>query len=280
MEPLELSELIQKGESSTVEFKERIVKGKKSDAYDIAVEMIAFSNTKGGIIVIGVDNKTGELNGLSFKEIEATNELLSNAASDNVKSPIIIFTEQITVNGHTLIVVTVNEGKEKPYRDNKGIVWVRSGAGSRKVVSNDELIRLLQSSGNIIADEEAILNTTINDIDLELFSKFFEKKTEKKLDEINQSLLQVLVNMGFAKEENLTLAGLLFFGRNPQRYKPLFTVQCIAYVGNEISGTEFRDNEPPIEGNIIEQFEKTMNFIVRNLRNIQVEKSLNSIGQL
>jgi len=47
--------------------------------------------------------------------------------------------------------------------------------------------------------------------------------------------------MGFAKGENLILSGLLSFGKNPQRYKPMFTVQCILFVGNEISGTEFRD---------------------------------------
>ncbi len=52
MEALELLDIISKGESSTVQFKERIIKGKQSDAYDIATEMVAFSNTKGGLIII------------------------------------------------------------------------------------------------------------------------------------------------------------------------------------------------------------------------------------
>jgi len=280
MEPLELSELIQRGESSTIQFKERIIKGKQSDAYDIAIEMVAFSNTFGGLIIIGVNDKTGSLNGLSFQEIEATNQLLSNASSDNVKSPIIIFTEQVTINEHTLIVVHIKEGKEKPYRDNKGIVWVKNGSDKRKVVSNDELRRLLQSGGNILADEEPVNDTTINNIDNELFNLFIEKKTSKKSNENTLSVQQLLNNMGLAKDENLTLAGLLLFGKNPQRFKPVFTIHCLSYVGNEISGNEFRDSEPPFEGNIPEIFEKTMNFIIRNLRKIQVDNSFNSSGQL
>ena len=68
MEALELLELIQKGESSTVQFKERL-----PHPDSLAQEMVAFSNTEGGIIIIGVNDKTGAINGLSFHEIQATN---------------------------------------------------------------------------------------------------------------------------------------------------------------------------------------------------------------
>ena len=92
MDALELLDLIQKGESSTVQFKVRI-----NDAYKIGTEMVAFSNTKGGLIIIGIDDKTGDINGLSFEEIAATNQLLANAASDNVKPQIFIETETVEV---------------------------------------------------------------------------------------------------------------------------------------------------------------------------------------
>ena len=90
MDALELLDLIQKGESSVVQFKVRI-----NDAYKIGTEMVAFSNTKGGLIIIGVDDKTGDINGLSFEEIAETNQLLANAASDNVKPQIFIETETV-----------------------------------------------------------------------------------------------------------------------------------------------------------------------------------------
>lgn len=275
MEAIELLDIISKGESSTVQFKERV-----NDAYKIAIEMVAFSNSEGGLIIIGVNNKTGALNGLSFEEIETTNELLVNAASDNVKSPITIFTEQVSVNGQTLIVVRIKEGSDKPYRDNKGIVWIKNGSDKRKVVSNDELLRMLQSSGNLAADEEPVTNTTYNDIDTDFFKDFVQKKTGKSFDKLDQSLPKLLNNMGFAKDEQLTLAGLLLFGNKPQTFKPVFSVQCIAFVGNDVAGKKFRDSEPPFEGNLTELYEKTMSFIIRNLHKVQVEESFNILGEL
>lgn len=275
MEPIELLDIISKGESSTVQFKERV-----DDAYKIATEMVAFSNSHGGLIIIGVNDKTGTITDLSFQEIQSINSLLVNAASDNVKSPITIFTEQVSINNKTLIVVQVKEGNNKPYRDNKGFIWVKNGSDKRKVTSNEELIRLLQSSGNVLADEEPVSNSTFNDIDTEFFNQFVKKKTGKKVEELNQSLTQILNNMGFAKGDNLTLAGLLLFGKKPQAFKHFITIQCLAYVGNDISGNKFRDSEPPFEGNLSGLFEKTMSFLFRNLKKIQKEKSFNSLGEL
>jgi len=275
MEAIELLAIISKGESSTVQFKERV-----NDAYSIATEMVALSNSQGGLLIIGVNNKTGALNGLSFGEIEATNQLLVNAASDNVKSPIIIFTEQLSMEGHTIIVAHIKEGSDKPYRDNKGVVWVKNGSDKRKVVSNDELLRMLQSSGNLAADEESVPKTTINDIDVDLFKEFIKKKTKKSFARLKLNLLQILNNMGFADGEQLSLAGLLFFGLNPQAFKPVFSVQCVAFVGNDIAGNEYRDSEPPFEGNLTKLYEQTMSFILRNLHRVQVEKSFNTLGRL
>jgi ATP-dependent DNA helicase RecG len=136
------------------------------------------------------------------------------------------------------------------------------------------------STFKISSDEMGVDTTSTKDLRMNLFERFIEQKTQKNLDTFKLPLVELLNNMGFVKGENLTLAGLLLFGINPQRYKPLFTVQCISYVGTEISGVEFRDTEPPFEGNISELFEKTMSFIVRNLRKVQVEKSFNSLGKL
>ena len=275
MEAIELLDIIAKGENSTVQFKERV-----NDAYSAATEMVAFSNSQGGLIIVGVNDKTGALNGLSFDEIQTTNQLLVNAASNNVKSPITIFTEQVSINEQTLIVVRIKEGPNKPYRDNKGIIWAKNGSDKRKVESNDELLRMLQSSGNLAADEELVASSTYNDIDIDFFKDFVQKKTGKSFDTLDQSLPQILNNMGFAKNEKLSLVGLLLFGKRPQAFKPVFSVQCIAYVGNDIAGNKFRDSEPPFEGNLTKVYEQTMSFILRNLHRVQVAESFNILGEL
>ncbi len=275
MDALELLDIIQRGESSTVQFKVRV-----NDAYKVGTEMVAFTNTKGGYIIIGVDDKTGDLKGLSFKEIEETNELLANAATNNVKPPIFITTETVEINGNNLIVAEISEGISKPYTDNKGIIWVKNGSDKRKVTSREEIARLLQSSGNMYADETIVQGSTSNDINIEFFKKFVSKKTGKTFDELKLTIDDILSNMGFMKDNQLTLAGLILFGKNPQSFKPAFTVQCISFVGNEISTTEYRDKEDPFVGNLSDLYEQSISFITRNLKKIQIEEGFNTISKL
>ena len=147
-----IKNLIQQGETTSVQFKLRV-----EDAYKVGVEMVAFSNTQGGTLLIGVNDKTGVVSGLSFEEIQATNALLVNAASENVKPAIIIKTETINIDGQNIIVVTIPQGKDKPYKDNKGIIWVKNGSDKRKVFSNTELRVMMQSCGTLSATATALL---------------------------------------------------------------------------------------------------------------------------
>jgi len=275
MDALELLDLIQKGESSVVQFKVRI-----SDAYKIGTEMVAFSNTKGGLIIIGVDDKTGDINGLSFEEVSATNQLLANAASDNVKPQIFIETETVEVDNKNIIVASIAEGLSKPHTDNKGIIWLKNGSDKRKVVAREEMARLLQSSGNLFADETIVNGTTINDIDDVLFTKVIEKKHEKSIEEIGLSIPQLLSNNGMLKNGNLTLGGFLLFGKNPQQYRATFTVHCISIKGNDISSNLYRNKKEPFTGNIKEVYDKTQSFIIQNLKETQKDEKFNSRGEL
>ncbi|MCP4219040.1 MAG: hypothetical protein GY765_30680 [bacterium] len=286
---------IQKGESSEVQFKEKV-----TDPYKIATEMVAFSNSHGGFIFIGVNDKDGSVTGLSFDEIQETNSLLVNAASNNVRSPITIFSETVSIKKRNVLVIHINEGNNKPYKDNKGIAWIKNGSDKRKVTSNEELARLLQSSGNIYADEQIIMRSSIEDIDLEAFKKCLHRKYYEKMSllnftyerlqkssleevfqalELNLPLRNVLQNMGLASGDHLTLAGLVLFANAPQSVKPMFNIQCASFVGNELSGTEFRDKEN-IDGHFPEMFKQVVGFLNRNLRKIQKEKSFNSPGVL
>ena len=277
MDALELLDLIQKGESSTVQFKVRIdKKDKKKSAYDLGTEMVAFSNTKGGILIVGIVDETGEIDGLTYEELQATNQLLANVSTNNVKPAINIFTETIEVGEEKVIVVQIPEGISKPHTDNKGIIWVKNGSDKRTVVSREEMARLLQNSGNMFADETLVNGTTINDIDDDFFKKFIDKKHGKSIDELGQSVSELLSNMGMLKNGSLSLGGLLLFGKNPQQYRPTFTVQCVSIVGNDISSKDYRDKEDPFTGNLQELYEKTLSFITRNLKKIQQGDSFNS----
>ena len=108
----ELLHIIRMGETSTVQFKERI-----DDTYKLGCELTAFSNSLGGQLLIGVNDKTGELNGLSFEELQKMTTLVSNTASENVKPSILVQTETIDVDGQVILIVTVPEGKSNHHDD-------------------------------------------------------------------------------------------------------------------------------------------------------------------
>lgn len=295
----QIKQLIPQGETTTVQFKLR-----SDDAYKMGVEMVAFSNTQGGVLFIGVNDKTGVISGLSFEEIQQTNALLVNAASENVKPAIVITTETVNVDGHNVIVATIPNGKDKPYKDNKGIIWVKNGSDKRKVFSNSELRVMMQSCGNLSADCDSVEGTSYKDIAEPTLKDFlYERYTEeckkagitndtvldRDMDEIVQAidknftiekLLQNLQLMDV--REQLTLSGLLLLGKSIQRYRPVFTIKCVSFVGNTEASTQFRDKmrDRDAEGNLLVQYNAAISFVTRNLRTVQVEKEFNTQGQL
>ena len=295
----ELKRVISQGENTRLQLKLCV-----NDAYKIATEMVAFSNSFGGMIIVGVDDKSGEIIGLSYPDIQKINALLANAASENVKPAILIHCDTVEVDEKNLIVATIAEGKDKPYKDNKGIIWVKNGSDKRKVFSNAELRVLMQSCGNISADSDSVAGTSIKDIDIQTLKLFLlnQYKNELKDKGISGTSLQTLevedmvsaIDKNFSTEQlltnismldnkgQLTLTGLLLLSKSIQRYCPVFTVKCVSFVGNSLGGTQFRDklSDRAIEGNLLTQYNAAISFITRNLKTVQVEKEFNTLGQL
>lgn len=137
----------QRGEETRVQLKERIF---KEDKYNIGCELVAFSNSKGGDLVIGINDKTGNVNPLSYFELQETINLLSNIASENVVPSILIDVENVEVKGGAVVVAHIKEGLNKPYRDNKCIVWVKNGGDKRKVFDNAELAEMMTECGILL----------------------------------------------------------------------------------------------------------------------------------
>lgn len=295
----DIFQLRNRGEVSKVQFKERIL-----DKYDIGCELVAMSNFRGGQLVIGINDKTGEFNPLSYAEVQETTNMLGNIASENVLPSILLDIDTASVGGGSVVVATIKEGNNKPYHDNKGIVWIKNGADKRKVFDNAELAEMMSECGSFAPDEAMVRDATLDDLDEDTlkvflqnrFSIVLEKKglvgdalREASLDDIanaiakGHDLNKLMRNLRFIRPDgNLTVAAMLLFGKYPQRWLPVMTAKCICFVGNNIGGKQFRDkvNDAGMEGNLLHQFETIMSFFTRNLRNIQVEKEFNSLGKL
>ena len=290
---------IKAGEVSGVQFKERIL-----DKYDIACELVAFSNSHGGKLVVGIKDKTGETNALSYSEVQETTNLLSDIASENVVPSILIKIDTVEVEDGNLVIATVKEGLNKPYHDNKGIVWVKNGADKRKVFDNAELAEMMTDCGSFAPDEAGVRDATVNDLDATTIKQFlgnrFERVLEKKGltgDAFNEASLdmicsaiakghdceKILRNLRFIRPDGtLTVAAMLLFGKYTQRWMPMMTAKCICFAGNSVGSKVFRDkvNDVDMEGNLLHQYDTIMDFFTRNLHNVQVGEEFNSMGKL
>ena len=290
---------IKAGEVSGVQFKERIL-----DKYDIACELVAFSNSHGGKLVVGIKDKTGETNALSYSEVQETTNLLSDIASENVVPSILIKIDTIEVEDGNLVVAIVKEGLNKPYHDNKGIVWVKNGADKRKVFDNAELAEMMTDCGSFAPDEAGVRDATVNDLDATTIKQFlgnrFDRVLEKKGltgDAFNEASLdmicsaiakghdceKILRNLRFIRPDgSLTVAAMLLFGKYTQRWMPMMTAKCICFAGNSVGSKIFRDkvNDADMEGNLLHQYDTIMDFFTRNLHNVQVGDEFNSMGKL
>jgi len=274
----ELLDIISTGETSKVQFKEAL-----PNAESMSREMVAMANSEGGVILLGIKDKAGTVTGLTPQQIEHADRKLAEFA-DNLKPPIYIITEVVKIKDDSgsknVLIVHINDGINKPYKTAQGEIYVKQGSNKRLLTDNSEILRLFQSSRNLLADEMEVYETSIDDIDEKVFSDYFKKEFEKSYQEKGLTFEQALKAKKVLRNNRLTLAGLLFFGKEPQFIKPAFTIKAVSYFGNDISGNQYRNKPKDFTGTIPELFKKGMDFLKSNLSFIQSGESFNSPGKL
>ena len=271
----DLTKVIKWGETSTVQFKQKFTTQKQ-----IADEMIAFANSRGGVIIFGVEDKTGKILGLQYNEIQEISRELGNAANEHVKPTIYLQTEVIEIKGKALLLAYIEEGITKPYKNINGSIYIKQGADKRKVNENAEILRLFHMPRLYQPDEEPIKDTSIEDLDEKRIDRFLEKVFGKGRDDFDVPYDKLLKSLKITTMDgSLTLAGLLFFGKHPEWKRPAFIIKAVAFYGNEIGGTQYKDSRD-MDGTIPEQFEQGMKFLENNLHHVQAGQSFNSLGVL
>lgn len=269
----ELTAQVALGEDSRRQFKLDLT---NVDA--LAAEMAAFANSEGGIICIGVSDD-GALTGHDRNGVARLNQLIGNAASQHVRSPLTVMTENVGVaEGRVVIVLTVPKGQDKPYFDRSGVIWLKNGANKRRVNSKEELRRLFQSVDQFHADEIPT-KAGIDKLDKLRFRDFLRKAYDRAIPDSPEEMSNLLKNMNLATEEGvLNLAGLLLFAEHPQLIKPQFVVKAIRYPGNQIHATDYLDSED-FSGPLPKIFEGALAFVMRNLHKIQAGRGVNAPGK-
>ncbi|PCJ18922.1 MAG: ATP-dependent DNA helicase RecG [Candidatus Cloacimonadota bacterium] len=273
MKKSELLEIIALDEDSKHQFKVNVI-----NETSLSQEMIAFSNTLGGILIIGVSDD-GTTSGLTRQDLGRLSNLISNAASQQVKPPINPITENFILDGDMVMVVNIEKGISKPYMDKNGVIWVKSGADKRKATAREEIQRMYQSAGLLHGDETLVPRMSSSDINMRVFSDFYEKQFNESLDDQGLSLKQIFENLNLSKSGVLNIAGALLFGKNTVYSLPAFVVKCVVYPNNDIDVDSYIDNQD-ISGVLKDVFDDTLAFVLRNLKRVQNNQGVNSVGQL
>ena len=127
-------------------------------------------------------------------------------------------------------------------------------------IIDGEVARLL-GSRNLLADETEIFDTSIKDLDVRLFSEYFKKEFEVTYEEKGLTLEEALAAKKVMRNNHLTLAGLLFFGKEPQTLRPAFTIKAAMFAGDDIGGNNYRSKPEDLAGTIPELFRQGMLYV-------------------
>jgi predicted HTH transcriptional regulator len=258
MNKIELLEIIKKGEDSFTEFKEEM-----AHQDNLAAEIVAFANTEGGNLIIGVSDD-GEILGVT--DLDKEMQRIDNICSNNCEPTVYTTIEKFIIDDRKIMIVKIPKGPQRPYRTNRGIHYIRTASGKR-IASPGELRLIHQASGAIYYDEMPVPNTSFEDIDIEYLEKFLMKSLGGGIEDFGIRVDDLLKNMKIIipYEDNMvtTTGGLLFFGKHPEYHLPYCKVTIVRFPGNDI-GEKFEKKD--IEGELVGQIERSESVLKDYLR--------------
>jgi len=271
MDELTLREELLKGEDSTRQFKRHFNK-----AEEVSQELVALLNAKGGRIYVGVEND-GSIYGVRPSALDPQGQLIANAATHHVTPPAGVFTENVATSEGIVIVVSVEEGPDKPYQSSDGFFYVKRVEGNRRVTNRSELQRMFQAAHTVYAEARAVAGSGLADLDRELYARFYSEKYGAVMPSGDDALLQELSASRLANDGSLTLAGLMLFGSRPQLLLPEFVTKAVWFRGVDRGASDYHDNRR-FEGNLAAQYEQAMGFLRRWNTRVQNGGSFNTPG--
>ena len=232
---IDLQSLISQGENQSLEFKSA-----KAHANSLAKEMVAFANTSGGAILLGVEDD-GSISGLP--DDKNHEEWVSNIARNNVVPALSLGIEQQFIDAQSVLYIAVPKGPEKPYQTQQNQFLTRVGSTNR-IATQGELMRMFQQSGMFHFDQVAVPKTSINDLNMAALDQYFTPYEIEFSKETEAERKQLLINTDIlAISGETTVGGLLMFGINPSRYLPQASIMFSHFDGKEPSAELFNRQE-------------------------------------
>ena len=237
-------------------------KSAKIDAKSLAVHLIAFANTDGGTLAIGVEDD-GKITGIDGYA-ENINELL-RAPFDFCKPSVQVETERIPcknakgLSDHILLIEVLQSNDIHANQADE--VFFRIGDKSKKL-NFDERLQLMYSKGTRYFEDAPVPDATMDDIDLDFVREYTAKLGYRK-----SAQEYLLENKEFIKEKNgrqeVSAAAVLLFGKNPKHFFPRARIRFIRYEGTEarVGAAMNVIKDVSFEGRILQVTEKALEFV-------------------
>lgn len=256
-----IEEEIRRGESERLELKREIP---KKDIQFLKT-VVAFANGKGGRIVVGVDDATHEIMGVSCEWRSKLQDLITDMISNSCTPQIYPTYDWVEIQERPVLVVEIPESPSCPYyitrEGAQGGTYVRVGATTRK--ADPEKVQELQIYGRQISYDSTVPVKTPpakNEEIRTLCRLFNENKDESQRDVTTTQLLNWRFLTKGEKGYTPTVAFRLLVGHHSFHFSG---VMCARFEGN--SQTAFLDRKT-FTGSLYEQYLNTLAFLRTHLR--------------
>lgn len=239
------------------------------DPKALAVPIVAMANADGGVLAIGVSDKTRTLEGVD-QNTEKLNELL-RVPFDFCNPSIPVTCSYLPCkdkdgNENHILLMEIPASMYL-HTNQADEAFMRVGDKSRKL-SFDERVQLMYDKGERFYEDTAVYGATVEDIDMDAIAEY------TRLVGYSKTPLEYLrENNGFVTtnkqgEEDVSTACILLFGKNPQKFFPRARTRFIRYEGvDEKVGAEMNViKDVTFEGTILNQVRKTIDFIETQVR--------------
>ncbi|HVQ76902.1 MAG TPA: ATP-binding protein [Candidatus Binatia bacterium] len=271
-----LLDKIRLGEDGRLECKAMVfaagkVRGPSRD--ELADELAAFANARGGIVVLGVDDRTREVAGIPPDRLDLAERFVREMVQDVVKPPLFPLIEKVELpgpDGRPRAVIKVEVPRSLFVHQSPGGYFHRVGSSKRRM-ETEYLIRLGQqrSQARLIRfDEQVVPDAALGDLAPDLVDRF---RTPQTRDD-RETLLRKL---GMAREDEdgvlrPTVAGVLLGASHPEHWLRHAFVQAVAYRGEGAPGagdaTGYQIDAKDLGGPLDSQVADACRFVVRNMR--------------
>lgn len=258
-------------ESKSLEFKTLVPKFPT-----LVKTCVAFANGIGGEIIIGVEDGTGKIVGVTENDREKIYEEFLDCLYDSTQPSLLAAIYEKSYGEKSVLIIKISPSSKKPcYIKSEGIpsgVYLRVGSHTRKATA-EYIEDLMRETRRITFDEEPVFDKNII-LSKDLLSSIYGKVDQKQL------LADHVLKISDTNHEEVfpTVSGVLFFSKEPpNQYIPEASVMC-----TEFKGIEGRDiiTTRELTGTIPELINQTFLILQEILERNFVFKGPRLVGQL